>query len=131
MDLLRTTLNSFIVMLEIKVAEPNSNPIKLIEEALIYLPTLINYAPKESVVVIRQLLKYMFSTNPISRTSDFEFLAKNVIANDCSGCDVAEVTTVLRNLSNLSATSTENAVHISLFKPIVIRCLKVSWHRYM
>lgn len=127
MDLLSTTLNSLIVILEIKI---KSNPIKLIEETLTYLSTLINYAPMESVIVIRQLLKYMFSMNIRSRTSDFEFLARNVIENGCYECDVSEVTTilreVLRNLSNSSVTSGENAVHILLFKPIVIRCLKVS-----
>lgn len=125
MDLLSTTLNSFIVILEIKI---KSNPIKLIEETLTYLSTLINYAPMESVIVIRQLLKYMFSTNIRSRTTDFEFLARNIIENECYECDVSDVTTTLRNLSNSSTTSSENAVHILLFKPIVIRCLKVSYH---
>lgn len=123
MDLLSTTLNSLIVILEIKI---KSNPIKLIEETLMYLSTLINYAPMESVIAIRQLLKYMFSMNIRSRTSDFEFLARNVIENECDGCGVSEVATLLRNLSNSSTTSAENAVHILLFKPIVIRCLKVS-----
>ncbi|KAJ6637731.1 Huntingtin [Pseudolycoriella hygida] len=126
MDLLRTTLNSFIVILDIKIPEPTSNPIKLIEESLMYLSTLINYAPMESVIVIRQLLKYMFSMNLRSRTSDFEFLARNIIENECSGCDISKVTTVLRSLSIFSTSATgENVVHILLFKPIVIRCLKI------
>lgn len=126
MDLLSTTLNSLIVILEIKVPEPTSNPIKLIEEALTYLSTLISYAPMESVIAIRQLLKYMFSMNLRSRTSDFEFLARNIIENECQGCNVSDVTTVLRNLSiSSTGSSGENAVHILLFKPVVIRCLKV------
>lgn len=131
MDLLSTTLNSLIVMLEIKIPEPTSNPIKLIEEALLYLSTLINYAPMESVIAIRQLLKYMFSTNLRNRTSDFEFLAGNIIENECTGCEVSEVTTVLRNLSiSSTGSSGENAVHILLFKPIVIRCLKVRQKKF-
>lgn len=127
MDLLSTTLNSLIVILEIKIPEPTSNPIKLIEETLTYLFTLINYAPMESVIAIRQLLKYMFSMNLRSRTVDFEFLARNVVGNGCLGCDMSEVTQVLRNLSvSSTGAAAENAVHILLFKPIVIRCLKVS-----
>lgn len=131
MDLLSTTLNSLIVILEIKIPEPTSNPIKLIEEALMYLSTLINYAPMESVIAIRQLLKYMFSMNLRSRTSDFEFLARNIIENECTGCKISDVTTVLRNLSiSTTGSSGENAVHILLFKPVVIRCLKVSGSRF-
>lgn len=126
MDLLSTTLNSLIVILEIKVPEPTSNPIKLIEETLLYLSTLINYAPMESVIAIRQLLKYMFSMNLRCRTADFEFLASNVIEKECKGCEMDDVTNMLRNLSTSSTNaSSENAVHILLFKPIVIRCLKV------
>lgn len=126
MDLLATTLNSLIVILEIKIPEPTSNPIKLIEESLLYLSTLINYAPMESVIAIRQLLKYMFSMNLRCRTADFEFLAKNIIDNECAVCEISDVTTVLRNLSASSTGSSgENAVHILLFKPVVIRCLKV------
>lgn len=126
MDLLSTTLNSLIVILEIKVPEPTSNPIKLIEETLLYLSTSINYAPMESVIAIRQLLKYMFSMNLRCRTADFEYLASNVIGKECNGCDMDDMATMLRNLSTSSTSaSSENVVHILLFKPIVIRCLKV------
>ncbi|KAG4067967.1 hypothetical protein HA402_010653 [Bradysia odoriphaga] len=126
MDLLSTTLNSLIVILEIKVPESTSNPIKLIEETLLYLSTLIDYAPMESVIAIRQLLKYMFSTNLRCRTADFGYLAGNVIEKECNGCEMDDVTTMLRNLSiSSTSTSSENVVHILLFKPIVIRCLKI------
>lgn len=73
MTLLKTCLHSLAVILEIKLPVEISDSIKLIEEVLIYLSTLINFAPKRCVICIKQMLKYMFYMNYMCRLKQYEY----------------------------------------------------------
>lgn len=75
--LLRSCLNALAVLLEIQLPHEISDSIKLIEELLMYLATLINFMPIESIACIRHLLKYLFNMNFISRSDQYEYLIKN------------------------------------------------------
>ncbi|XP_067624466.1 uncharacterized protein htt [Eurosta solidaginis] len=50
---------------------PSNATLKLIEEILQYLSTLVNYAPGECIVCLRQLLKYLFGQNYGNQQRDY------------------------------------------------------------
>lgn len=76
-ELLENCLHSLSVLLEIQLSQQITDSIKLIEELLIYLATLINIVPTKSINCIRHLLKYMFKMNFMNRCDQYEYLIKN------------------------------------------------------
>lgn len=154
MNLLKTCLHSLAVIFEIKLPEEISDSIKLIEEVLIYLSTLINFVPKRCVICIKQMLKYMFYMNYVCRTKQYEYFTENLFeVNDTA--KVLNLFVVVKRFSaykqymacaddGISSSSDASSInsssgtnlfqsdkftnlsnHIKLFEPIVIRCLKV------
>lgn len=103
MTLLKTCLHSLAVILEIKLPVEISDSIKLIEEVLIYLSTLINFVPKRCVICIKQMLKYMFYMNYMCRLKQYEYL--NTIIYDVT-------TSHSSSSSNISPPATE--IHSSV-----------------
>lgn len=131
MTLLQTCLHSLAVMLEIKLPAEISDSIKLIEEVLSYLSALINFAPKQCVVCVKQMLKFMFRMNYTCRIEQYQQFYD--LPNTMTELDIAAVFEMARNFSYesfamlLPTASTNNiGVHIKVFQPIVLRCLKVS-----
>lgn len=132
MTLLQTCLHSLAVMLEIKLPAEISDSIKLIEEVLNYLSALINFAPKQCVVCVKQMLKYMFGMNytcRIEQYQQFDNLPYTLTELD----QITAVFEMAKKFSYDSFTTliptaaTNNiGVHIKVFQPIVLRCLKVS-----
>lgn len=153
MNLLKTCLHSLAVIFEIKLPEEISDSIKLIEEVLIYLSTLINFVPKRCVICIKQMLKYMFYMNFVCRTKQYEYFTENLFeVNDtakvlnlfvvvkrffaykpftmAADADDASDATTINNSGGTNLFQSDKlsnlSNHIKLFEPIVIRCLKVS-----
>ncbi|XP_055389254.1 protein PFC0760c isoform X2 [Condylostylus longicornis] len=85
-----TTKSSFTSVLGTPAKKSNNNQninnsstnniqftdIKIIEEILQYLTTLINYQPVECIMCLRQLLKFLFGNNYASRKTDYEKFIK-------------------------------------------------------
>lgn len=94
LELLQSCLDSLAILLEIQLPSEISDSIKLIEELLMYLTTLINFMPERSINCLRPLLKFMFEMNFMSRTGQYEQLIKNQFLkydnaegeNDIFGC---------------------------------------------
>lgn len=119
LTLLRSCLNALATLLEIKSTSEISESIKLIEESLTYLATLINFMPTESILCVRQLFKYMFRMNFISHPVQYGYLLRNefLINDDESENDVFVRVNELNhftscdNGSNHSSTTTSSTGH--------------------
>lgn len=98
MALLCTCLNALAVLLEIQLPSEISESIKLIEESLTYLATLINFAPTESINCVRQLLKFMFKMNFVSRADQYAYLIENRFLTTAEGEGENEVFARVREL---------------------------------
>lgn len=136
MMLLQTCLHSLAVMLEIKLPAEMSDSIKLIEEVLSYLSALINFAPLQCVVCVKQMLKYMFGMNYTCRVEQYQQF--DDLPNTSTELDHISATFEMArkfsydSFAVLQPTAATNniGVHIKVFQPIVLRCLKVSGTLY-
>lgn len=132
MSLLQTCLHSLAVMLEIKLPAEISDSIKLIEEVLSYLSALINFAPIQCVICVKQMLKYMFRMNYTCRVEQYKQF--DDLPNTLTELDyISAIFQTARKFSYdsfaiLLPTAVTNNIgaHIKVFQPIVLRCLKVS-----
>lgn len=119
-------------MLEIKLPAEISDSIKLIEEVLSYLSALINFAPIQCVICVKQMLKYMFRMNYTCRVEQYKQF--DDLPNTLTELDyISAVFQTARKFSYdsfaiLLPTAVTNNIgaHIKVFQPIVLRCLKVS-----
>lgn len=135
MTLLQTCLHSLTVMLEIKLPTEISDTIKLIEEVLSYLSVVMNFAPKQCVVCVQQMLKYMFGMNYTCRVEQYQQF--DDLPNTLTALDhISAVFEVAKkfsydSLAVLPTAATNNiGIHIKVFQPIVLQCLKVSSGTY-
>lgn len=142
------------MLLEIIEPLPTSESNAFFEEILMYIKTLLSYAPRKSVVCIRQLIKLMFSLNYRSRklkenlfdfkklhefteTEIFECLEnyKSIPTADVKGSTETPSTSNsgLKLINFLASPSTpektkknaSDSKNIKIFEPLVIQCLKV------
>lgn len=114
--LLKTCLQSLAVLLEIQLPQEISDSIKLIEELVTYLATLINFMPAECIQCIKHLLNYMFMMNFISRTNQYEYLIENQFGNNVAEHigEVFDFVKELKNYNGATATTTAAAAASSI-----------------
>jgi hypothetical protein len=128
--LLKKTLNSLAVMLEIKQIGSLNNSTKLIEEILLYLSCLISFVPKKCVLCTKQLLKYVFQSNYACKKAEYDYFVVNGGGGERLATyeDVGNVYDGIKRLQLVTIDDSDMA-HMSdymrLFQPIVVQCLKV------
>lgn len=129
LNLLRQCLRTLNVLLELKSPVATKDPLKLIEELLTYLNSMLMFAPLESVQTIQHLLRFMLARNYAVRLEDYTRFMQLVWTRG----DPADGFTRLRQLWTLGDehrgadyVPAALGTNIKLFEPMVIRCLKVS-----
>lgn len=140
--LLRNILAVLNVLLELKSPVATREPIKLIEELLGYLGTVLPYAAHETVACVQHLMRFMFARNYACRYDEYAWFVRNAenaaLTNadgnesDTNGdttVDMVERFAVMRQfLKNLfvdTDTPTMLGMNIKIFEPIVIQCMKL------
>lgn len=150
-SLLKVCLRSMAILLEVTpFYEYEDKSSLLIDELLGCLKTFISFVPKQSVICLEQLLKFMFSINIASRENQFRVV-------DCQHLSEMETSEIFNSLEKLqsppllpakglnnpsttgsklinflastsSADKVKNSTEdkgIKIFEPLVIHCLKV------
>lgn len=128
LTLLRRALSSLSIIFEIKQLNTSENSTKIIIEILSYLMKLVNFAPEETVICIKILLKYLFGQNFLARRNEFEiFIKKSFSINDLDS--LAEMFDLMKEFSLYKSmdVNVDLKSYIKLFEPMVIHCLKVSF----
>lgn len=128
LSLLKKSLSSLSIIFEIKQLNTSENSTKIIIEILSYLMKLINFAPEESVICIKILLKYLFGQNFLARRNEFDyFINKSFYVNDLDS--LAEMFDLMKEFSSYKSMeiNVDLKSYIKLFEPMVIHCLKVSF----
>lgn len=128
LSLLKKSLSSLSIIFEIKQLNTSENSTKIIIEILSYLMKLINFAPEESVICIKNLLKYLFGQNFLARRNEFDyFINKSFYVNDLDS--LAEMFDLMKEFSSYKSMeiNVDLKSYIKLFEPMVIHCLKVSF----
>jgi hypothetical protein len=127
--LLKKTLNSLAVMLEIKQIGSLNNSTKLIEEILLYLSCLINFVPKKCVICIKQLLKYVFRSNYAWKKEEYDYFLNGECAVRKQYDNIDDVFAGIQHLKQIEAEENDMVYmsnYMKLFESTVIQCLKVN-----
>lgn len=126
--LLRRALSSLSIIFEIKQLNTSENSTKIIIEILSYLMKLVNFAPEETVICIKILLKYLFGQNFLARRNEFDiFIKKSFYIKDLDS--LTEMFDSMKEFSSYKSmdVNVDLKSYIKLFEPVVIHCLKVSF----
>lgn len=126
--LLRKALSSLSIIFEIKQLNTSENSTKIIIEILSYLMKLVNFAPEETVICIKILLKYLFGQNFLARRNEFDiFIEKSFYIKDLDS--LTEMFDSMKEFSSYKSmdVNVDLKSYIKLFEPVVIHCLKVSF----
>lgn len=127
LTLLKIALSSLSIIFEIKQLNTSENSTKIIIEILSYLMKLVNFAPEESVICVKILLKYLFGQNFLARTNNYEiFINKKFYIQDLDSS--TEMFDLIKEFSSYKSMdiNVDLKSYIKLFEPMVINCLKVS-----
>lgn len=126
--LLRNVLRSLHALLELKSPVATRDPIKLIEELLGYMGTVLPYASHETIGCVQHLLRFMFARNFACRHAEYAWFVRNALKCE-TALSMAERFAVLRqflkNWSCESDTPTMLGLNIKIFEPMVIQCMKL------
>lgn len=131
LTLLKTALSSLSIIFEIKQLNTSENSTKIIIEILSYLMKLVNFAPEESVICVKILLKYLFGQNFLARRNEYEiFIKKSFYIHDLDS--LAEMFDMMKQFSSYKSMdiNVDLKSYIKLFEPMVINCLKVQYLKF-
>lgn len=127
--LLAGILRTVNALLELKSPVATREPIKLIEELLGYLSTVLPFAAHETMAGVRHLMRFMFARNYACRYDEYAWFVRRAGDEAPADGDMTERFAVMRqflkNWSFEADTPTMLGMNIKLFEPIVIQCMKL------
>lgn len=128
MGLLQHCLRTLNVLLELKSPVATKDPLKLIADVLLYLNSMLMFAPLESVQTIQHLLRFMLARNYAVQLEEYSRM-RHLVWTPGDATDrfgrLKQLWTLDDDHRNVEHQPAALGSNIKLFEPMVIRCLKV------
>lgn len=137
MTLLKTCLTSLGTLMEVSTPQDYTKSLKFIEELISYLSGLINVLPVESIICLKQMLKFSFGANFIAKRNYYKYFMEMIEADNVQSIELKNVVAAVNEFWKFARLDTQHLQikhldfqNIKLFEPLVIQCLRVNYKTF-